>query len=45
MRPAHADVWASTDRTVQVVLGATVLVVNVIAYALVFARTAVSRHS
>jgi hypothetical protein len=36
---------ASLTRTVQLLLGATVLVVNVIAYALVFARTAVSRHS
>jgi hypothetical protein len=32
-------------RTVQVLLGATVLVVNLIAYALVFARTAASRPS
>jgi Protein of Unknown function (DUF2784) len=36
---------ASLTRTVQLLLGATVLVVNVIAYALVFARTAVSRRS
>ncbi len=36
---------ASLTRTVQVLLGATVLVVNVIAYALVFARTAASRRS
>ena len=36
---------ASLTRTVQILLGATVLVVNVIAYALVFARTAASRRS
>jgi hypothetical protein len=36
---------ASLTRSVQVLLGATVLVVNVIAYALVFARTAASRRS
>jgi len=36
---------ASLSRTVQILLGATVLVVNVIVYALVFARTAVSRRS
>jgi Protein of Unknown function (DUF2784) len=35
----------SLTHTVQVVLGAMVLVVNVIAYALVFARTAASRRS
>jgi Protein of Unknown function (DUF2784) len=35
----------SLTRTVQVLLGATVLVVNVIAYAIVFARTAASRRS
>ena len=36
---------ASLTRTVQVLLGATVLVLNVIGYALVFARTAASRRS
>ena len=36
---------ASLSRGVQVVLGATVLLVNVIAYALVFARAAPSRRS
>jgi len=36
---------ASLTRTVQILLGATVLVVNVIGYALVFARTAASRRS
>jgi len=36
---------ANLARTVQVLLGATVLVVNVIAYALVFARTTASRRS
>ena len=36
---------ASLSRGVQVVLGATVLLVNVIAYALVFARTTASRRS
>ena len=36
---------ASLSRGVQVVLGATVLVVNVIAYAFVLARTTASRRS
>jgi Protein of Unknown function (DUF2784) len=36
---------ASLTRTVQILLGATVLVINVIAYALVFARTNASRRS
>jgi hypothetical protein len=36
---------ATLTRTVQVLLGATVLVVNVITYALVFARAAPSRRS
>ena len=36
---------ATLTRTVQVLLGATVLVANVITYALVFARTAPSRRS
>lgn len=36
---------ASLTRSVQVLLGATVLVANAIAYALVFARTTASRHS
>lgn len=35
---------ASLTRTVQILLGALVLVVNVIAYALAFARTAASRR-
>lgn len=35
---------ASLTRTVQILLGAMVLVVNVIAYALAFARTAASRR-
>ena len=35
---------ASLTRSVQVLLGATVLVVNLIAYALVFARTIASRR-
>jgi Protein of Unknown function (DUF2784) len=36
---------ASLTRSVQVLLGATVLAVNLIAYAIVFARTAASRRS
>lgn len=36
---------ASLTRNIQVLLGATVLVVNVIAYGLVFARTVASRRS
>lgn len=36
---------ASLTRTVQILLGAAVLVVNAIAYALVFARTTASRRS
>jgi Protein of Unknown function (DUF2784) len=36
---------ATLTRTVQMVLGAAVLVVNLVAYALVFARTAASRRS
>ena len=36
---------ATLTRTVQVLLGATVLVANVIVYALVFGRTAASRRS
>jgi len=36
---------ASLTHSVQVLLGATVLVVNLIAYAIVFARTAAARRS
>ncbi len=36
---------ASLTRSVQLLLGATVLVVNLVAYALIFARTTASRRS